>query len=144
MAKFSNRFGRQRGARKQRAQGRISQRLIEFAQPLIDGIVEETGAAPTEEQLRSLLSIAVAIWNAQVMEQVGRDNRYADQARQLLTSLPVPPEARNIVDEMLTRKAREFSDDLRYIGHFDVYKAADGELRVRAEARLEAALHHEH
>lgn len=41
---------------------------------------------------------------------------------------------------MQNRKAEEFPEDLRYIGNVDVYRNAAGELRVRAEARLDAGL----
>ena len=37
---------------------------------------------------------------------------------------------------MLKRKATKFPDDLRFISDFSVYRALDGELRVKAEARL--------
>ena len=129
-----------RAARKQMAQGKISVRLVEFARPMIDRAVEETGTEPTEKQLHSVLLIAATIWNAQVMEQVGRSSRYAEEARRLLHELSASPDMRGLVNEMLERKAREFPDDLRLIGDFEVYRDGDGELQVRAEARLAAEL----
>jgi len=41
---------RNKGARKQIAQGKLSERLIEFAQPL----VEETGTEPTADLVRAI------------------------------------------------------------------------------------------
>jgi len=129
-----------RAAREQMAQSKISVRLVELAQPMIDRAVEETGTEPTQKQLHSVLLIAATIWNAQVMARVGGNSRHAEEAHRLFHKLSVPPDMRGLVDEMLERKAREFPDDLRLIGDFEVYRDGDGELQVRAEARLAAEL----
>ncbi len=144
MGSFTDRIGRRSGARKQMQQGKISVRLVEFAQPLIDSIVDDTGIEPTEEQLRTVLMIAVTIWNAQVMEQVGKGSKYADEARRLLSSIPGPAAGAAVIQSLLARKAKLFPHDLRYIGNFEVYRNDAGELRVQAEARLEAGLWDEH
>jgi hypothetical protein len=45
---------------------------------------------------------------------------------------------------MLERKTTEFPEDLRVIGDFRVYTTPDGEMRVKAEARLASELGYEH
>jgi hypothetical protein len=144
MGKFTERMKAKAGARKQAARGKISVRLVEFAQPLIDDVIAEQGPELTEEQLRNALMIAVTIWNAQVMEQIGKGSRYINEARRLLSSVPGPADGAAFIQGLIDRKIELFRDDLRYIGNVEVYRSPAGELRVMAEARLDAALWDEH
>ncbi|MCP5057059.1 MAG: hypothetical protein GY937_10090 [bacterium] len=135
---------RKAGIRKQADQGKISERLLEFAEPMIDALIEETGD-PTEEEFQNLLGICALIWNSQVMEQIGKGSFYVEEAKKVLSSVPGPSNIDSLVEVMLRRKAENFSEDLRHIGHFEVVTdRATGELRVRAEARLEDMLADEH
>lgn len=132
------------GSEKQAAQGKISLRLLEFAEPMIS---EAYGgdSEPTVGDLESVLTLAVTIWNAKVMEQVGRGSGYVEEIERLLLQDPhLVPEAKDITRLMLERKATAFPDDLRFIGDFEVYTAPDGEIRVKAEARLASELTDEH
>jgi hypothetical protein len=137
-------FGNRRGSRKQAAQGKISLRLLEFAEPMIDEAFEGDGD-PTATDLESVLKLVVTIWNAKVMEQIGRGSGHVEEIERVMFQDPrLPPKAKFLTKLMLERKTTEFPDDLRLIGDFRVYTAPDGEMRVKAEARLASELRHEH
>jgi len=136
-------FGDQRGSKKQAAQGKISLRLIEFAEPMIAEAVRGD-CDPTTADLESVLKLVVTIWNAKVMEQIGRGSGYVDEIERLmLQDSHLPPKAKYMTKLMLERKITEFPDDLRFIGDFEVYTTPNGEMRVKAEARLASELRHE-
>jgi hypothetical protein len=136
-------FGNRRGSRKQAGQGKISQRLLEFAEPMI-GEAFEGGGDPTAADLESVLKLVVTIWNAKVAEQIGRGPGFVDELERLMLDPSLPPEAEHMVKLMLERKTTRFPDDLRFIGDLKVYTSPDGEMRVKAEARLASELRHEH
>jgi hypothetical protein len=119
-------------------------RLLEFAERMISKGFEGRGE-PTVDGLESLLKVVVAIWNAKVMEQIGRGSEYVDEIERLIFQDPhLPVEAKDMTRLMLERKTTEFSNDLRFISDFEVYTAPDGEMRVKGEARLASELRHEH
>ena len=137
-------FGDRRGSKKQAAQGKISLRLLEFAQPMIDEAFEGDGD-PTAAELESVLKLVVTIWNAKVVEQIGRGSGYVEEIERLMLQNPhLPAKAKYMTKLMLDRKITKFPDDLRFIGDFRVYTTPDGEMRVKAEARLTSELRHEH
>ena len=141
---MSRNFGDRVGRKKQEAQGKISVQLLEFAEPMISEAFEGHGE-PTVDDLESLLKVVVAIWNAKVMEQIGRGSGYVEEIERLIFQDPhLPVEAKDMTRLMLERKTTEFSNDLRFISDFEVYTAPDGEMRVKAEARLASELRHEH
>lgn len=141
MGKFTKRL--RRGAGKQAAQGKISTRLVEFAQPIVDALQDEAGAL-TQERLRNAYMIAATIWNCQVLEQWGRGSELAERARAELEAMPKTPAFADLVDEMLDRKAEMFPDDMRAISDFDVRRDGKGGFRVVAEGRLARELMDEH
>jgi len=131
------------GIEKQASQGKISERLLEFAEPMIGEAFEGDGD-PTAADLETVLKLVVTIWNAKVMEQIGRGSGYVDELERLMLRDPnLPPKAMYMIKLMLERKITEFRDDLRFIGDLKVYTAPDGEMRVKAEARLASELRHE-
>lgn len=133
-------FGDRRGRQKQVTQGKISLRLLEFAEPMLEEALEGDGD-PTEADLESVLKLVVTIWNAKVWEQIGRDSGYVKEIERLILQNPdAPPKARYMTKLMLERKITEFPYDLRFIGDVEVYTAPSGELRVKAEARLASEL----
>jgi len=99
---------------------------------------------PTAADLESVLKLVVMIWNAKVMEQIGRGSDQAKEIERLLVQNPnLPAEAGHMTRLMLERKITEFRDDLRFISDFSVYTTPNGELRVNAEARLASELSYE-
>ncbi len=124
------------GIKQQVAQGKISLRLLEFAEPMIDEAFESDGD-PIAADLESVLKLVVTIWNAKVMEQIGQGSGFVKEIERLVLQNPdLPAKAKSMARLMLKRKATEFPEDLRFISDFSVYLAPDGELRVKAEARL--------
>ncbi len=129
-------LGNRPGIKQQAAQGKISVRLLEFAEPMIDEAFEGDGE-PSAADLESVLKGVVTIWNAKVMEQIGRGSSFVKEIERLLLQDPdLPAKAKSMTRLMLKRKAMEFPDDLRFISDLSVYLAPNGELRVKAEARL--------
>jgi hypothetical protein len=143
MGKFTNCIGRRSGARKQAQQGKISLRLVEFAQPLIDAMQAEVGEL-SEEQLHSALTISATIWNCRVLEEWGRGSQLAEAARERLDAIPKTPDLEALIAEMLERKAKLFPEDMRAISDFEVRRNARGDIRVVAEGRLPSELMEEH
>ncbi len=91
------------------------------------------------------LKLVVIIWNAKVTEQIGRGPGLVDELERLTVRDPhLPPKAEHRIKLMLERKTTKFSDDLRFIGDLKVYTTSDGEMRVKAEARLASELSHLH
>ena len=135
-------FGDRRGNKKQAIEGKISLRLLEFAEPMIAEAFEGDGD-PSPADLESVLKLVVTIWNAKVMEQIGRGSGYVDEIERLmLQDSQLPPEARYMPKLMLERKITQFPDDLRFISDVKVYTTPDGEMSVKAEARLASELIH--
>jgi len=124
------------GIEQQAAQGKISVRLLEFAEPMIAEALEGDGE-PSAADLESVLKLVVMIWNAKVMEQIGRGSGFVKEIERLVLKNPdLPAKAKSMTRLMLKRKGTAFPDDLRFISDFSLYLAQDGELRVKAEARL--------
>lgn len=141
---MTSNFGNRLRSKKQAAHGKISLRLLEFAEPMIGKAFEGHGE-PTVDDLKSVLEVVVAIWNAKVMEQIGQGSGYVEEIERLILQDPhLPVEAKGMTRLMLERKTTEFSNDLRFIGDFEIYTASDGEMRVKAEARLASELTREH
>ena len=136
-------FGDRRGRKMQAAEGKISLRLIEFAEPMVAEAFEGDGD-PTPADLESVLKLAVTIWNAKVVEQIGRGSGYVDEIERLiLRNSQLPPKARYMTKLMQERKITKFPDDVRLISDFKAYTTPDGEMSVKAEARLASDLRHE-
>ena len=133
-------FVSRRGSKKQAAQGKISLRLLEFAEPMITEAFEGDGD-PTAADLEGVLKLVVMIWNAKVMEQIGRGSGPVREIERLLLQNPdLPADAKNMTKLMLERKSTEFPNDFRFISDVSVYTAPNGEICVKAEARLASEL----
>jgi len=100
----------------------------------------EGGGDPTAADLESVLKLVVTIWNAKVSEQIGRGSGFVDELERLMLDPSLPPKAEHMFKLMLERKTTRFPNDLRFIGDFKVYTRPDGEMRVKAEARLASEL----
>ena len=106
---------------------KISETLIDFAQPFVSIIDQNT----MEEQIRSGFMIAVTVWNAVVFDAVSGNHKYYDMLRRTLgKEFDNDP----LVPNLISRKQKHFGNDMRAIGDYTVtYK--NGKLHVRAEAR---------
>jgi len=120
---------------------KISDAIVEFAEPLVDEFLED-GADAAE--VRTVLLLAATLWNAVITADELRsesDEAAAVQLRndlidRLEYALERPRGACEvIVDEMARRKRELFDEDPRFIVDIDTYDTADG-VRVIAAARL--------
>lgn len=112
-------------------QPKLSEALLAFAQPLLKLLPPGAGAAERMPMLR----IAHLVWNAVVLEELGSDSRYIEDARAVLTTKLKDPERKAMLAlfvELEQRKRRESPPDLRLIGEFAFFTTEAGELRLRA------------
>lgn len=106
---------------------KISETLIDFAQPIVAMIDDRT----TEEQVRQGFVLAVTVWNAVVFDAVDGNTNHLDTMRQHLAS---EPEGTLLLRLLVHRKKTHFANDMRVIGKCTV-TYEDGDLHVTAEAR---------
>lgn len=109
---------------------KISETLLSFAAPLLEVLGEDLSVPLVE----NVLTLAVTVWNALVLEAWGHDNTYLDQARQQISG--DLPQFMPIFETLVERKKRYFGADLRAIGEVKVSRKPDGELHVLADARM--------
>ena len=110
--------------------------LLEFAQPLLAHAGEEL----TGDQLKELLELLVAIWNAITVDAWGKGTRHAVELQAVMAGSEAPPELVTLFHEFSRRKLELFADDLRAVGKVEVEPDGEGGFVVRAEARLPAHL----
>lgn len=109
---------------------KISQTLIEYAQPLIQDLPN----GYSKNDLEQVLKLAAGIWNACVMDQWHKSTEnVAAVRRQIARGHPIPAA---IVDALIERKKQMFGSDPRGITNETVV-VKNGEFVVRAEARLD-------
>ena len=117
-------------ARKKRSrfpERKISETFLDFASPLLELAAPGVAKEDVEEAFR----IAFTTWNAVVFDAVDGDDRFVSKLRELTADDPV---STALLEQMLSRKRREFADDERVIGDYKIYRK-DGEWRLWAEAR---------
>ncbi len=106
---------------------KISETLIEFAQPILAIIDSQT----TEERIRMGLSIAVGVWNVYVFDAANENDRFRQMLKQCVGS---QWETNPLLRKLVERRTQLFRDDMRLIGDFKV-RFDGSELRIWAEAR---------
>jgi hypothetical protein len=106
---------------------KISETLLEFAEPLID----LHGDAPNKSELESVLGLACVIWNACVLDAWHGTTDNVDAMRKLLKE---NPDIVALMEYLIERKQKQYGDDFRAIMNEQVVEK-NGELVVRAEAR---------
>lgn len=126
MGKFSERIGRS-GTRQDTAEEKISERMLRFAAPLT---TSADGTKPSEDRLRSAILIAVAVWNAQVLESLGKPE-VAERTLAAVVAAQSDPAMGNVIETLVARKQELFADDFRLITDFTVTPGPDGDARVK-------------
>jgi hypothetical protein len=120
---------------------KMSDTLVEFAEPLMDEFLEDEGDAA---EVRSVLLLAATIWNMTLAADDRREESGEAAAQalrdELLDRLEPALERPRVVCEVivaeLERRKRElFGDDLRFVMEIDTYETEDG-VRVIAASRL--------
>lgn len=113
----------------------ISRTLLEFARPLLQVV----GPGLDRETFQEVLRVAVTVWNAVVMEQVGHSGKYLEAAREAVESQALPP-AVSVFDALVEHKHQAHPDDARLILDFRLVESEDGRLGVEVEAGSAADL----
>ena len=105
---------------------KISQALIELAQPLLQQVDEQT----TETQIKAAFQLAVTVWNAVAFDNRDPQNNYVEQmiARANPQTLP-------LLKMLIERMKGLFGKELFAISNYSV-KYEDGDLNVHAEATI--------
>jgi hypothetical protein len=120
-----------RTTKSQRAPGKISQTILEFARPLL----LKAGPRPPLEPMKQLIQLVIHVWNANVMA-TPRHNRaeHLEEMQFLLTTLP--KEQSQLVSLLSERWKQSFSTDLRLVGDWSLtIDDSTDEFVFRCEAR---------
>ena len=96
------------------------------------------------KRLRRQLKLAVAVWNAIVLDEwESGDSGHLAKHRAALELLDEPNRSFGLMwfERLVKRKRKsKFRHDLRAIGSLSVQAAPGGDLRIRADARLPPVL----
>jgi hypothetical protein len=114
-------------AQKSAAPQKISETFLEFVAPLTSIL----GPNTTEAELEQALQIGYTVWNAVVFDTIEPGGRHVDEALRLTAH---HESFRQLIEYLIEHKRRHFTNDLRLIGDYQLYRSG-GELRLRAEAR---------
>ena len=107
---------------------KVSGALTELAQPFMD----ELGEDAQLEEVRIVFGLVSAAWNAGSL--VATAPELADEVR-----AAVPPEARDLFEQVLEVRQRLHSDDLRVVTNVQVSQLIDGGFHVVAASMLTPA-----
>lgn len=109
---------------------KISETLLDFAQPLLQALPQPL----QRKHLEEALTLAVTLWNLATAEQWGLGTSWTRVSRRALQAIPGPVREA-LLEQMLERKRVRFAVDRRFVGHFEVIDTEKG-LTVRADAHL--------
>ncbi|MEZ6197489.1 MAG: hypothetical protein R3F20_17480 [Planctomycetota bacterium] len=104
--------------------------LHRFAAPMLDVL----GTDPKPERLRQALEVAVAIWNAVVLDEWEETTRYTAAARGQIVG--EYPELVEVFDGMAERKREDFPRESWGVTAWSLDRDEDGAFRLAVEARL--------
>lgn len=110
-----------------RPRGKVSDALLEFAEPLLQQLPE----IPPRELLESALAIAWTAWNAVVRADFARNPSALIALRAHLGSDPVGGRQ---IEALIERKRRRYSECAWYFGDWAVIETPQGH-RLRVECR---------
>lgn len=109
---------------------KISQTLLEYAEPLM---LMYSGEC-TKIELEAMLRMAVAAWNACVLDHWRQNGQQVAAVRQALAN--GHPVQKAMIEMLIERKAQLFAHDVRAISNETVI-VRDGAFIVSAEARMD-------
>lgn len=78
-----------------------------------------------------MLQLTYTVWNSLVLDEVKKDSNHIDILKKMVNN---DFESLAILDELIARKRKLFSNDLRLIGEYSLRKE-DEEWRLRVEVR---------
>jgi len=106
---------------------KISEKLLDFASPILELRPDDTPDA----ELEKVLIYAVAVWNALIFEEIKGDGHYISEIPERMSVSPV---VESLVTGLIQRKQTLFKEDYRLIGDYKITRK-NGQLNLRAEAR---------
>lgn len=111
---------------------KISATILDFGTPLFDLIPPD---APIATQ-RQALTTVIHVWNAVIVDEANGTSHLRD-ARKSLRTLPRAGRAlfERAFDELVVSKSRDFRDDKRLVGNWELRVAPGGGASLWAEAR---------
>lgn len=115
---------------------KLSETLLEFVQPMLDG---HPGRID-ERSMRTMLGFAIHIWNAIVTEQACDAPMSIAEVRAAFVADGIPAELLRWFDLLCARKRERFAGDRRMVGKWTVRRTGD-RLDVEMESRVPAALY---
>lgn len=113
-----------------KAESKISETLIRFAEPLMDFF----GPDIPPDTIREMFLIAITVWNAVVFDQLGRGSHFIHDIKDRM-STPDMFLMRGLIDVLIEQKRSRFAEDFRMISHHEIIFNSDGSWLVRVEAR---------
>ncbi|NVJ09218.1 hypothetical protein HUW63_28810, partial [Myxococcus sp. AM001] len=99
--------------------GKVSEALLEFARPILDGVED---SEDPQAELFTCLALALSAWNAVVQDTWEPEKGWVERARATLRRLP--RDVREVMlhdfELLVERKRRHFADDPRLLDALDV------------------------
>ena len=96
---------------------KMSEVITEFVEPFAE-------FAPTYEDYRKLIGLAVVAWNAALLPEDKRQEMLDQLIGKL--SLPNAEDLQQLLATLMERKRKYFADNTRFIVSYDVANTADG------------------
>ena len=108
---------------------KMSDTLLEFAQPILDLLPED----PALGQLENAFALGTLLWNCFVLDATGKDEDRQEavdiRAHVLATATRAgvaQDDMEDLLDELAGRKETQFPDDQRFIAGVDLRRDGDG------------------
>ena len=109
---------------------KISQTILEFGKHVILQLPDDH----TKEEFESVIIIVISVWNAVVLDEWNKTNRFE---RILLSTIEsAPKEAQIEIKRLLRRKKKKYGSDPRAVGDHWI-REQNGEFIFGCEARLD-------
>lgn len=107
---------------------KISETILDFGKSVFLSLPDDA----TKKEMEASANVVVCVWNAVVLDERAKTDKNVKTL--LFTLSEEPKEMQLIVKRLIKRKKKNFSSDLRGVGHFEIIDRG-GELVLRAEAR---------
>jgi hypothetical protein len=112
---------------------KISETILEFAQPILGPF----GELPELAAARSILGLAVSVWNFHAMATpLWGKPEYLAKARAQMRAPGTPREIAEIFESLLARRAEHYGDDPRVVGDWNLGPDGRGGHTFRCDCRL--------
>ncbi len=116
---------------------KISATTIDFGAPVLEQLDAEQPLAV----VRAAFQIVITVWNAHVMAMpVWNAPQHLADLEALLSTPGIAPQMIEAYRGLSARRREHFADDPRAVGEWSVAIAANGEARLRCDARVPPAL----